>query len=130
MPSTEDRVDFGAAGNVSLQQVDSTTDYLNMDELDEESISWNILITRIVCIVLFLIVIACSVGGALKNQKLYILAAIVAIIALMVFMCSFSNSESLRSVYVWRGTISRNDASPRSTVSALHDNHRAGHSNL
>jgi len=127
MAPTEDRVDFGASGNVVLS---NSTDYSNMDELDEESISWNILVTRIVCIVLFLLVIACSVGGALKNHKLYILAAIVAIVALMVFMCSFSNSETLRSVYVWRGTINQKDLPARSTVSTLHDNQAAGHSNL
>ena len=103
--ASEDRVEF-RRNSVDLVHTDtfnSDGPYAAMEELDEESISWNILIARIVCIVL-LVLIAIAVSlGATKNPRIYLLAIILGVVLVIFFMCSFMKLDTLRSVTKWHG---------------------------
>lgn len=76
--------------------------YSSMDEteLDEESINWVQLIARIISVVLLIAIVVFFAMGFLKNQKLLILAAIVAGILVLVFVCTFGCSENARKYCV------------------------------
>ena len=74
------------------------------EEYDEESISWNVLVLRIFCVVLFFCIVASVVLGAAENEKVYLLALIFLVFLAIIFMCSFVHTEALTSVYRFRDT--------------------------
>lgn len=118
----EDRIEFGSPSEHDIDAVD--TNYALMEELDEESISWNKLITRIVCIVLFILIIITIYFGATKNQHVYYLVVIFAVSLIIIFMCSFMDIECFKSTYIWRGrfiTHNTGDRDPSNTSDSNSD---------
>ena len=93
-----------------------------MEELDEESISWNKLITRIVCIVLFILIIITIYFGATKNQHVYYLVVIFAVSLIIIFMCSFMDIECFKSTRIWRGRFVTNANDERNTNNSNNSN--------
>lgn len=107
-PSTASRVEFDHSRPVQqvfnrdrndTQSVDSGF----LSEFDEETIRWGVLVTRIVSIFLFCCVIAAVFLGETANPKIFILAAIFAVVLVIVFMCSFIDMQMCRSSASWHG---------------------------
>lgn len=107
------RIEFEHNDTVNLQQQQDgnyETDYSNMEELDEESISWYKLITRAVCIILLVLIIIAVTYGATDNPRIFLLAAVFAVFLLVTFMCSFMDIDVLTHRQIWRGRfVSHND---------------------
>ena len=105
------RVDFGSA-DVQLQRradAQSADSQTSLGELDEETIRWGVLITRIICIVLLLLIIFAAWYGSEdgKNKRLYyILSILFSCVLIVVFMLSFCDLEMLRSRTIWTGRFS------------------------
>ena len=105
MIEDDGRVDFSNQGDT-----DSVTSYVEIpdeEEYDEESISWNVLVLRIFCVVLFFCIVASVVLGAAENEKVYLLAIILGVVLIIVFMCSFVRNQALTSVYEFRDTMTQ-----------------------
>ena len=74
-----------------------------LSEFDEETIRWGVLITRIVSIILFCCVLTAVFLGETTDQRIFILAAMFAVVLAMVFMCSFIDMSICRSSASWHG---------------------------
>lgn len=95
------RVEFPAGGPPGAD--DTVSEYSALDELDEETISWGVLVTRVVSIFLLVcIIIAVSVGAVYSN-RLMILAGVISVVLIIVFALSFVDMERCRSKYSWHG---------------------------
>ena len=99
------RVDFGAA-DVHLQRGSVESGQSALGELDEETIRWGVLITRVMSIILLVLIIIAVCMGATRNHKLLILAGVFGCVLIIVFMCSFVDLEIFRSTTTWRGRFS------------------------
>ena len=118
----EDRVEFrrNSVDFVRTDTFNSEGPYAAMEELDEESISWNVLIARIVCIVLLVLIATAISLGATKNPRIYLLAIVLSVILVIFFMCSFMKLETLRSVTKWHGKFqSKNKLTANNSQSPL-----------
>ena len=106
------RVDFGSA-DVQLQRrserLSGETD-TTLGELDEETIRWGVLITRVICIALLLLIaFSATYSSAVttEDSHLYkVLSVLFAIVLIVVFILSFFDLEALRSRTVWNGRFS------------------------
>lgn len=97
------RVEFGANEVQLTRASTNSSSPSQMGELDEETIRWGVLITRIVSIFLLVLIIIAVVLGMTRNLHLLILAGVFACVLIVVFMCSFVDLEMFRSKYIWRG---------------------------
>ena len=68
-------------------------------ELDEVNVNWCRLVTRVICIILFVLIIVCFALGEI-SYKIYILAAIIAAVLGLVFLLSFLDLDLFKSSYV------------------------------
>jgi hypothetical protein len=118
------RVQFESAdvrlkGGENRHSSDTNT---TIGELDEETIRWSVLITRIVCCVLVCVIIASVALGETTHPEVLLLAALCGCVLVAVFMCSFVDVEAFRSHRMWRGKFFRE--SNFSSSSPINETHR------
>jgi len=107
--SSSYRVQFESA-DVRFKSTQNSMDSSTTEgELDEETIRWGVLITRIICIVLVCVIIASVVFGETSSShpEVLLLAALCACVLVAVFMCSFVDLEAFRSRRKWTGKFFR-----------------------
>lgn len=93
----------------------STDSTITAGELDEETIRWGVLITRIICIVLVCVIIGSVAFGETTHPEVLLLAALCGCVLIVVFMCSFVDIEALRSQHRWTGKFFRASGTARAS---------------